>query len=151
MRTRSGTCRKLKTSIQLFVCNDYMRVTFKAGSYLYHCVWEVKQKGQCTCNGTLWRVRVIAVGKKTQCVMCVLLSTCHCQQYKNAECCAKVLLWWIYVAGNIETSLDVNVKCSGFVRFWLHWEFLNRLSWKSPIPDFTEIRPVGAALIHEYR
>jgi hypothetical protein len=37
--------------------------------------------------------------------------TCHCQQYKSIECCATMLLWRIYFAGNNETYLGLHIKC----------------------------------------
>jgi hypothetical protein len=47
------------------------------------------------------------------------LATCHCQQHKNIESFAEIILWQIYVAGNNKIHLSFHVKSVPdiFVRF----------------------------------
>jgi len=57
------------------------------------------QDKQCTYNVPLWRVRATILRWKCKNTFCVCCSaTCHCQQFKNTECCTTLLLWQIYVS-----------------------------------------------------
>jgi len=73
-----------------------------------------EQYKQCTYNVTLWRVRITIVTTETQqCVMCVCcLRTCHCQLYKNIECCTTMLL----CRRKNDTYFGLHIKCP-----MLHW------------------------------
>jgi hypothetical protein len=56
-------------------------------------------------------VRVTTVEMERQhWVMWVQLTTSHRRQYKNTECCTKMILWRIYVAGSNKTHLGLQVK-----------------------------------------
>ena len=64
-----------------------------------------KQDGRCTYNVTLLQWK----HNNAFCVYC--WATCHCQMYKNIECCTTMLLWQIHVAGNNTTYVGRHVKC----------------------------------------
>ena len=49
-----------------------------------------------------------------QCSMCVVDGTCHCQQCNIIECCTKILLWQIHIAGDNRMYLGHHVKCPKF-------------------------------------
>jgi len=62
------------------------------------------------------------------------------------------LLWRCIVAGNDKTTLDLHVKYPTFLPdFSQIGIFFDRFSQKPPVPNFTEILAVGAALIHAIR
>ena len=43
--------------------------------------------------------------------MCIILCvTCYCQQYKNIECCTKMLLGWICIANNNKPYLCLHIN-----------------------------------------
>jgi hypothetical protein len=71
---------------------------------------------------------------------------------QNILYCAEVLWRRICVAGKNKTSLGLYLRRSIFVSDCKqHFASLGRFSLKSPIPNFKEIRPVWAALIHADR
>ena len=58
-------------------------------------------------------------------------------------------LWQIHVADNRKIDLGSHVQCPIFLfDFNKIWSFLTDFNKSLPIPNFTEIRPVGAALRH---
>jgi len=68
---------------------------------------------------------------------------------KKFECCITLLLWRMYVASNKKAYLGLHVKGPIFLFdfneiFNLPADFHKRPS----MSNFTEIRPVGVALIH---
>jgi hypothetical protein len=59
----------------------------------------------------------------------------------------KKLLWRNYVASNNPKCLSLKVKCPTCLSDSNKaWNFLARFSQKSPLPDFTDICPVGVTL-----
>jgi hypothetical protein len=53
----------------------------------------------------------------------------------------------VYVAANNQKLLGRHVKCRYFCALVTKFGFCDRFSWKSTVPNFIEIRPLGAALL----
>ena len=78
---------------------------------------------RCTCDATIWRIRVTMQLKRDSvfCVQCC--DTRHCQQYKKKKtwrsvALKKIVLWRIYVAADNKTYLGLHVRRPVFyVRF----------------------------------
>jgi len=61
-------------------------------------------------------------------------------------------LWWFNVTSNSKTYLGLHVKSPIFFLILIKFRFFfNRFSSTSPISNFTEMHPVGAALIRTDR
>jgi len=60
---------------------------------------NILQYRQCTITYLLWRVRLPIVPLKRNISVCIVETTRHCQQYIHVECCTRMVLWRIYVAG----------------------------------------------------
>ena len=69
----------------------------------------------CSCNAASCRVRVTTVTVESQNVLCVYFGLRFCQQHKNTECCTKMPLCRIFIAGNNKTCADA---ASDFNQMW---------------------------------
>jgi len=70
------------------------------------------------------------------------------QQYKIINCCAKIFIWWNYVAGSNKTCLGLHVECPIFLpKFGVSRQiFITVANIKFHLKPFS-----GAALIHADR
>jgi hypothetical protein len=74
---------------------------------------RMEQDKQHTYKVILWRVRVEM--KRQHAVCKYSWTTNHCRQYKNTNCCKKIILWRIYVAGSNNTRLGQQIKWPTFL------------------------------------
>ena len=78
----------------------------------------------------------------------------NCLQHSNFERCTAMILWRINFASDNKTYLGLHIKrpiiSSDYNQIWCFTTDFHK-SPPPPVPNFIEIRPVGAALIYADR